>query len=98
MPRTTKKIFFKVYVVGKNSKNYTTISAFKDACAEIIPTSLHEIMIVDLVKNPKEAEKKKILGTPLIIKEFPLPEKRVIGELKDKSKAKSALDFLLEDY
>lgn len=41
------------------------------------------ITIVDVIKNPKIAEEKKILITPTLIRELPLPQERIIGDLSD---------------
>lgn len=39
--------------------------------------------IVDVAKSPEIAEAEKILITPTLIRKFPLPEERIIGDLSD---------------
>lgn len=39
--------------------------------------------IVDVVQLPEIAEAEKILITPTLIRKFPLPEERIIGDLSN---------------
>ena len=52
---------------------------------------------MDILEHPSEADRKKILATPTIIRERPFPEKRIIGDFRENSKSVQALDFLIED-
>ena len=40
--------------------------------------------IIDVSKDPEEAEKEGIIATPTLIKKYPLPHQRIIGDLSDK--------------
>ena len=39
--------------------------------------------VIDIVEKPDLAEEHKILATPVLIKESPLPFKKVVGDLSD---------------
>jgi circadian clock protein KaiB len=95
---SVKRVLFKIYVVGKGAKNNCTINNFTKACKDSLLPGTYEIQVINLLKNIDEAEKKNILGTPLIIKERPLPEKRVIGEIPHPNKGTEALNYLMEEY
>ena len=41
------------------------------------------IEIVDINQSPEVAEAEKILITPTLIKEFPLPQERIIGDISN---------------
>ncbi|MEM7713001.1 MAG: circadian clock KaiB family protein, partial [Cyanobacteria bacterium P01_A01_bin.68] len=43
----------------------------------------YKIHIVDVLKQPDIAEKEKIIVTPTLIRESPLPQVRIIGDLSD---------------
>jgi circadian clock protein KaiB len=73
------------------------ISAFQEVCSGKLVKHKHQIEVVDILKNSAEAELRKILATPTIIREKPSPEKRVIGDFKEPGNAIKALDFLIED-
>jgi circadian clock protein KaiB len=91
------KIVFKIFVAGLNPRNKQLISTFEEVCSGKLFKHKHQLEVVDILKNPSEAESKKILATPTVIREKPLPEKRIIGDFKEISSAIKALDFLVED-
>lgn len=53
--------------------------------------------VIDITTGTAEAEHHKILATPTIIRINPDPERRVIGDLKDRQMAEDALQFLIDD-
>jgi len=52
-----------------------------------------EIRIVDVMENPREAEELRILATPMLVRQAPLPLRRVIGDLSDMEKVFEALEL-----
>jgi circadian clock protein KaiB len=52
----------------------------------------YELEIVDVLEHPQRAEDEKILATPTLIKQLPLPLRRVIGDLSDKEKVLMGLE------
>ena len=49
------------------------------------------LKIIDVLEDPEEAEKARILATPALIRVTPLPERRIIGDLSDQD---TVLDIL----
>ena len=43
----------------------------------------YQLKIVDILQQPLEAEIKKIIAVPTLVKEFPYPLKRIIGDLSN---------------
>lgn len=91
------RILFKIYLAGLTPRNKMLVSTFREICSKRLEQPQHQVLIIDILKNPTEAEAKKILATPTIIREKPYPEKRVIGDFRDSDKAEQALNFLIED-
>lgn len=91
------KIVFVIYVTGPGIRNRQTITGFQEACARLFNDTDYEIRIVDIVKAPAQAEQKKILAAPTIIRESPLPEKRTIGDTSNADRALRAIHFLTDD-
>lgn len=52
----------------------------------------YELEIIDVLEFPHIAEDEKILATPTLIKELPLPLRRMIGDLSDRDKVLLGLD------
>lgn len=54
----------------------------------------YQITIVDVLEHPELAEEEKILATPTVIRELPLPRRRLVGDLSDVRGVLSALDIV----
>ena len=77
-----KKYVLKLYVTGETLRTDRAISNLKELCQENFPDE-YKIIIIDVLKQPDVAEKEKIIVTPTLIKEFPLPQVRIIGNLSE---------------
>jgi circadian clock protein KaiB len=70
---------------------------FEEACQEKFGDDKFEIKVIDIIKNTKLAESDKIIATPTIIRKFPNPVRRAIGEITDKENASRAIEYLIND-
>lgn len=77
-----KKYVLKLYVTGDTPRSDRAISNLKVLCEEHFPNE-YKIIVVDVLKQPDLAEKEKIIVTPTLIKESPLPQIRIIGDLSE---------------
>ena len=57
-----------------------------------------DIEIVDVMQFPEIAEAEKILITPTLIRKFPLPEERIIGDLSNTKVLAFALNLPSQSY
>ncbi|WP_414586843.1 circadian clock KaiB family protein [Scytonema sp. PCC 10023] len=76
------KYLLKLYVTGATDRSQRAISNLIQLC-ELHLRNRHEIVIIDVLEQLQIAEAEKILVTPTLIKEFPLPKVRIIGDLSD---------------
>lgn len=53
-----------------------------------------KLTIVDVLERPQLAERHRILATPTVIREAPLPRRRIIGDLSDVATVMLKLDLL----
>ncbi len=77
-----KKYVLKLYVTGETPRSDRAISNLKELCEENFPDE-YKIIIIDVLKQPDVAEKEKIIVTPTLIREFPFPQVRIIGDLSE---------------
>ena len=89
--RTSEKYVLKLYV-GKEQVSLQGIKLLKEA----LKGTDYSIMIIDIHKQPEEAEKDNVLVTPTLIKELPPPVKMIVGELVDKGMVLAGLDIVEE--
>lgn len=86
------KYLLKLYVAGETPRSEQAISNLKKICQEDL-CGMYEMRIIDILERPQLAEDEKILATPTLIKELPLPVRRIIGDLSDKEKVLVGLDL-----
>lgn len=85
------KYLLTLYVTGTSPRAKIAIANLKRLCENELEGE-YELEIVDVLENPQRAEDEKILATPTLIKQLPLPLRRVIGDLSDKDKVLLGLE------
>ncbi|WP_419420142.1 circadian clock KaiB family protein [Legionella sp. D16C41] len=86
------KIILKLYVIGHSPISRRAITNLKEICATSDLKDLCNVEVIDLCKHYELAEKEKILATPVLIKQAPLPQRRIIGDLADHQKVIEILE------
>lgn len=89
-----QKYLLKLYVSGNTFRSRKAIANLKTFCQNR-GISEHTIKIVDLLQHPEIAEGQKILITPTLVKEFPLPQEKIIGDLSNTEVLSLVLDLPL---
>ena len=92
----SKNYLLKLFVTGQTQRSESAISDLRRICEEEFQNQ-YELIVVDILKRPQLAEDEKILATPTVIKELPLPIRRIIGDLSDKEKVLLGLDLVGQD-
>ena len=87
------KFNLKLYITGHTQKSELAISNLRKICEEDL-NGQFEMEIIDILERPNLAEDEKILATPTLIKELPLPLRCIIGDLSDKEKVLLGLDLI----
>ncbi len=85
----------KLYITGQTPRSRGAIRNLKQLIDDLIPDSC-ELDIIDVLENPQMAEDDKILATPTLVKERPLPQRRIVGDLSDTEKVIMGLE--IESY
>jgi circadian clock protein KaiB len=70
----------KLYVTGRTPRSMHALSTLQRICATRLE-GLYTIDLIDVKERPEMAIANNILMTPTVIKERPLPERRVVGDL-----------------
>jgi len=87
-----KKLILRLYITGQTAKSKHAIANLQRICDEELG-GRYQMVIVDVLERPQSAENEKILATPTLIKELPLPLRRIIGDLSDTEKVLMGLDM-----
>ena len=78
--RSHKTWKFTLYVAGGMANSISAISSLKQICNSYLGND-YAIEVIDLLEHPELASKHQILAIPTTIRTYPLPERRVIGDL-----------------
>ncbi len=73
------KYRLKLYVTGKTHGSARVIANVRRICTENLGGDC-ELNVVDVLEQPLLAAQSKILATPTLVREAPLPVRRVIGD------------------
>ena len=81
-----------LFVSGTSTNSMNAITNIKRVC-EMYLKNRYELKIIDIYQQPEELVSMQILAVPVLIKKFPLPEKRMIGDLSNTEKVQKVLDL-----
>ena len=81
----------KLYVTGTSPRTRQAIENLQRICEQEL-RGRYKLDIIDVLEQPQAAEDDRILATPTLIKQLPLPLRRVIGDLSDKEKVLFGLE------
>lgn len=71
-----------LYVTDRSPKCLRAIDNLRRACEEHLAGHYH-IEVVDLLENPRLAADDQILAVPTVVRRFPSPIRKLVGDLSD---------------
>jgi len=86
------KYTLRLYITGTTNRSIMAITNLKKICEEYLEGK-YDLEVIDLYKNPSLAEGDQIIAAPTLIKELPLPFRRIIGDMSNKEKVLLGLDL-----
>ncbi len=86
------KYLLKLYVTGKTPRSQQAIANLRRICDTEL-AGQYEMIVIDILERPQLAEDEKILATPTLVKELPMPIRRIIGDLSDSERVLLGLDL-----
>ena len=86
-------IILHLFVAGRTPRTDHAIATLRQLIAERLADHSCELVIVDVLTDPQQAEDRRIFATPTLIKEAPPPSRRIIGDLADADGLLAALSL-----
>lgn len=83
---------FKLYITGTSPSSQRAIANSRKFCEEHLPGRF-ELRVIDIIKNPEIAKSAQLVVAPTLVKEFPLPVRRFIGDMSRTEKLLAGLDI-----
>jgi circadian clock protein KaiB len=82
----------RLYIAGKTIKSIDALNNLKKYCEEHLQGQ-YRIEVVDLLENPQLAEGDQILAIPTLVRKFPEPIRKIIGDLSNEEKVLVGLNI-----
>jgi circadian clock protein KaiB len=83
----------RLYVAGQTAKSIAAFDNLKRVC-ETHLAGRYTIEVVDLLVNPRLAAGDQILAVPTLVRKFPEPIRKIIGDLSNEERVLVGLDVL----
>jgi circadian clock protein KaiB len=75
----------RLYIAGQTPKSILALKNITKYCREHLEGK-YTIEIVDLLVNPQLAEGDQIFAIPTLVRKFPVPLRKIIGDLSNEEK------------
>ncbi len=82
----------RLYVAGVTPNSVRAIANLKRICEEYLQGH-YTLEVIDLYQQPELAEGEQIIAAPTLIKQLPLPLRRVIGDMSNQERVLVGLDL-----
>lgn len=83
----------RLYVSGTTPRSVQAITNIKQICKEHLK-GRYELEVIDTYQKPQIAKEKQIVALPTLIKELPLPLRRLVGDLSDTEHVLEHMDLI----
>lgn len=81
-----------LYIAGQTPKSIKALSNIKKYAEEHL-SGIYSIEIIDLLVNPQLAEGDQILAVPTLVRKFPEPIRKIIGDLSNEERVLVGLNI-----
>lgn len=84
----------RLYVSGTTARSERAIANAKSVCETYLAGRYH-LDIVDIYQHPAAAREQQVLAAPTLVRVWPTPLRRLIGDLSDRGRVLAGLDLVL---
>ncbi|MFZ6769636.1 circadian clock KaiB family protein [Undibacterium sp. Di26W] len=92
----SKKWMLRLYVAGQTHKSAVARANLHKICEQHMPDKYH-VDVIDLLENPQLAKVDQILAIPTLVRDMPMPLRKIIGDLSNTERVLMGLDVHAAD-
>jgi circadian clock protein KaiB len=81
-----------LYVAGNTVRSLKSIEYLRNLC-ETRLKGRYDLKVVDICQQPQLAAEGQILAAPTLVKRFPLPLRRLVGDFSNRQRVEMALSL-----
>ena len=87
-----EKLELRLYIAGQTPKSVLALSNITRYCEEHLDGK-YTIEVIDLLENPQLAEGDQIFAIPTLVRKFPEPLRKIIGDLSNEERVLVGLNI-----
>jgi circadian clock protein KaiB len=87
-----KHYTLRLYIAGQTNRSVLALNNLQRICEEYLK-GRYSIQVIDLMQKPQLAKGHQILAIPTLVRELPVPLRKIIGDLSDEEKVLVGLDI-----
>jgi circadian clock protein KaiB len=87
-----ESFLLRLYVTGVTPRSVNAIANIKRICEEHL-AGRYQLEVIDLYQQPQLAKGEQIVAAPTVIKQLPLPLRRIIGDMSNTERVLVGLDL-----
>lgn len=89
----TDQYVLRLYVAGCSPRSQTAIRNIRGICDQYLQGRC-ELEIIDIYQEPGSLPEDLVLAAPTLIRQLPLPLRRIIGDLSEREKVLVGLELI----
>jgi circadian clock protein KaiB len=83
----------RLYVTGLTPRSVCAVNNLRVICDEYLD-GRYDLEVIDIYQQPVLAKGEQIIAAPTLVKQLPLPMRRVIGDMSDRERVLLGLDLV----
>ena len=93
-PKGSAGYVLHLYITGATPNSTRAVRNLKEICEHYLK-GRYELLIIDIYQQPELAKRDQIVAAPTLIKKWPLPLRRLVGDLSDRGRVLAGLGIVL---
>ncbi|MDN7011449.1 thiol-disulfide isomerase [Methanoculleus sp. FWC-SCC3] len=85
LEETDARYVLRLYVTGMTPRSQKAIESIKEISEEHL-AGRYDLEVIDIYQQPERAQEAQVVATPTLIKQLPLPLRKLIGDMSDKDR------------
>lgn len=82
----------RLYITGQTPRSETSLRNLREVCDQYLEGRF-ELEVIDLYRRPELAREAQVVAAPTLVKRLPLPLRKLVGDLSNKSEVLLGLDI-----
>jgi circadian clock protein KaiB len=86
------RFVLRLYVTGTTARSMRAIANLRRLCEQHL-AGRYDLEVVDVYQQPELAAREQLVAAPTLVKQLPLPMRRLVGDLSNPQRVLAGLDL-----